>query len=759
MFKKALFKSLYFWYFIVVFSWLANFTYLIIYQGKDQGLNLIKLLTVYPIFIFITIIIWKSKDLFDGKWFKKWTIFKHRDFPSFGKNLSLSIFIASAVSLFAELMIIRLHSAYFPVFAFYKNISLFSCFLGLGIGFARVRSKIISYVMVLPLFVLQILFIDAVSSSPLGKTLLNPIPEHFTMGLGGIVSYDSAFSVYIFLTLVFAFNVICFIPLGQIVAVNMEKFKNKTASYAWNLLGSLFGILVFSIISFLSTPPTVWIIIFTLALAVLMRKSTYALLVSMIFMSITLIFITSQPVNETSLYSPYQNLKIKFGGDIIFVEANKTYFQKIADFSEKNTQGKDYLKDWADYYDTPFLVKPQAEDVLIVGSGAGNDVAAALRSGAATVDAVEIDPALVRVGRLLHPEAPYSSSKVDIIVTDARTYIKNVQKDYDLIVYGVLDSHTLLSGQSSVRLDSFVYTVEAFKEAREKLKPGGVVVLTFAGGKEVVGKKLYLMLTEAFDGKKPRAYQTKNLTFIAGEDLSKNIHSVKRSVDLSEYYDRNTIKVDMATDDWPFLYMTLKKFPVSAVILILILLSVSITMLFGLLQGYKKTFTATSFFLGAGFMLVEAKGITELALYYGTTWFVNSIVISAILILGFLANFIVMKVGKLNKALIYILLIGTLFAGYYLGYDNSILYMGQLGKIIFTFLITLPIFFSGLAFSMEIKTARSISVVLFSNLIGAMVGGFLEYNSMYFGYKFLYLIAAVVYLFAFISDKVSKNSG
>lgn len=738
---------------------MVNFTYLIYHQSKDQNFNIIKLLAVYPLFILIVTIIWKSSDLFKGKLFDELLNFRKKNFKLLGKSLSIAIFIFSAISLFAELMIIRLHSMYFPVFAFYKNISLFSCFLGLGIGFSRLKQKITLYILTLPLFVLQILFVDAVSNSPLEKTLLNPIPEHFTMGLGGIINFGSAFSIYVFLTLIFVFNVICFIPLGQVVAVNMEKYKNKTASYAWNLLGSLFGILVFSILSFLSTPPSVWIIVFALSLLIFMRKSAYALLVSILFLCMTLIFIFPQSISEVSVYSPYQNLKLSFNDNIIFVEANKTYFQKIADLRKENIQGKDFLKNWADYYNIPFLVKPQAQDVLIVGSGVGNDVAAALRNGAANIDAVEIDPTLVKIGKLLHPESPYQSPKVKIIITDARTYIKNTQKKYDLIVYGVLDSHTLLSGQSSIRLDSFVYTVEAFKEAREKLKPEGVVVLTFAGGKEIVGQKLYLMLIEAFGDQKPKAYQTKNLTFIAGEDLSKITFPTDSTDDLSEYYKKNTIKVDKATDDWPFLYMISRQLPASAVVLILILLLVSLALLTSLLQGYKIRFTVTGFLLGAGFMLIEAKGITELALFYGTTWFVNSIVISAILILGFFANFIVMRVRKLNKALVYSLLIGSLFAGYILSHYNNMLFLGLLGKIILTFLITLPIFFSGLAFSLEIKSSSSISIVLFSNLVGAMVGGFLEYSSMYFGYEFLYIIAVVIYLFAFISGKVSKNSG
>jgi hypothetical protein len=62
-----------------------------------------------------------------------------------------------------------------------------------------------------------------------------------------------------------------------------------------------------------------------------------------------------------------------------------------------------------------------------------------------------------------------------------------------------------------------------------------------------------------------------------------------------------------------------------------------------------------------------------------------------------------------------------------------------------TTVLTLPLFFAGFAFSNELRKASSVSIALSSNLLGAMLGGFLEYNSMYFGYRALYLIALLAY--------------
>jgi spermidine synthase len=118
--------------------------------------------------------------------------------------------------------------------------------------------------------------------------------------------------------------------------------------------------------------------------------------------------------------------------------------------------------------------------VAIVGAGTGNDVAAALRSGAEHVEAIEIDPAIQLTGKLSHPEKPYSDARVHAVVNDARSFLRTTEQTFDLVVYGMLDSHTLLSQGSSVRLDSFVYTVEGLREARTRLKPDGVLSLSFS---------------------------------------------------------------------------------------------------------------------------------------------------------------------------------------------------------------------------------------------------------------------------------------
>jgi hypothetical protein len=84
------------------------------------------------------------------------------------------------------------------------------------------------------------------------------------------------------------------------------------------------------------------------------------------------------------------------------------------------------------------------------------------------------------------------------------------------------------------------------------------------------------------------------------------------------------------------------------------------------------------------------------------------------------------------------------------------------GKLAAVALLTSPMFFSGIVFSTLLAKTKNISGVMAMNLLGAMTGGLLEYNSMYFGFRFLYLLAIFVYVLSissfFLSKKISRVS-
>jgi hypothetical protein len=166
-------------------------------------------------------------------------------------------------------------------------------------------------------------------------------------------------------------------------------------------------------------------------------------------------------------------------------------------------------------------------------------------------------------------------------------------------------------------------------------------------------------------------------------------------------------------------------------------------------------FSVPCFLLGAGFMLLETKAITELALFYGSTWVVVGVVIAAILVMAFLANLLLVRVGSVPPALAYGLLLLSLALSLAFAYGAGPAASGASalgGRAARTVVITLPLFFAGLAFSTELKRSRSVGVALSSNLLGAMLGGCLEYNALYFGYRSLYVLALVIYGLALVAS-------
>lgn len=676
-----------------------------------------------------------------------------------GQNLNLWIMLAAAVTLYVELMIIRLHGSYFQLFAYFKNISLFSCFLGLGIGYARSTKKHVAMPLVMPFMAATIVAFLFVRNN-LDKMLLqNPISEQWSLGLWSATGIIPIFTVYGFIILVFFANTLLFVPLGHLAGRLMSR-QQKLVAYSWNLVGSLLGILVFTGLSFLWSSPTAWVAVALIGLYPFLRHHAASSIAAVTSSAIAFVALSLPwKPTEVDIFSPYQILTVEMTNRAHpVIKTSNAYFQKLLDLSAAMKNRNPETKAIADYYELPYaFISPT--NVMVVGAGTGNDVAAALRRGAHSIDAVEIDPTIILLGKKLHPEQPYSDARVRVHENDARAFIKKTDLKYDLIVYGLLDSHTLLSGRSGgIRLDSYIYTVEALKEARDKLTDRGVLVLSFSILGQELGHKIFLMLEKAFEGQKPLVYRTAydgGLTFVSAR--GDTIPSVKNAdyevINItSDYDDSVKTRVDVSTDDWPYFYMPLRKYPISYLTMVSILIVLSCSYILKLVPGSGAGFSFPCFFLGAGFMLVEAKGITELALVFGSTWVVISIVIVFILCMAFLANYLVLRGGSLSRPINYAAIAGALLLGWGLTHFGGEISINWFSRLFYSVLLTLPLFFSGFAFSSEVKRSSAITVALSSNIMGAMLGGFLEYNSMYFGFRFLYVLAFLMYLLAFITS-------
>jgi SAM-dependent methyltransferase len=398
-------------------------------------------------------------------------------------------------------------------------------------------------------------------------------------------------------------------------------------------------------------------------------------------------------------------------------------------------------------YDLAYKLASHAGRVLVVGAGTGNDVAAALRHGASHVDAVEIDPVILELGRKFHPERPYDSARVTQYVDDARAFFRKSNQKYDLIVFGYLDSHTLLTSMSSVRLDNYVYTLESFRAARHLLAENGTLVLGFSSGKSFLGDRMFATLSEAF-GSPPRAYFTgageTGVVYVEGANIQAD--AITDFPDISAEFQTRRSITSIATDHWPFLYLRTRTIPASILIVLVLFLYIAVGTVRRKiplsLQGGPEDLHL--FFLGAGFMLLETKGVTELSLLFGSTWVVNAVVIAAFLFMGLLANGLV-AFRPISRRLAYGGLFVFLIAGMIVPY--SILgALPTLEKIVAAgILVGLPVFFSGLVFSGSFRDYGRPARGLGINLLGAVVGGVLENLVMVGGTPILGVLAIALY--------------
>lgn len=681
--------------------------------------------------------------------------------------VDLAIAAAAGMSLLLELSVIRWQSSVFPFFAFYTNFGLLACFAGLGLGYALASRERIPMAAVLPLLGWQFgsLIILRETLQPWQSQVLSSIPvvEQTSMGLLNTRTIEHGLAIYFFLGTVFLTTALTFLPIGQLCGRLMSRRPHLQA-YGMNLLGSLIGVVTMFMASALWMPPIIW---FALSFSVILLLSAWRprLQALGILSAMAAIVILAFPVlpQWKRIYSPYQMLELGFGTNgTMVIRAAGHYYQRVHDFSTPAFLDDSATARVRAYYDLPYRLGAVPADVAVVGAGAGNDVAAALRAGVGHVHAIEIDPAIMSLGGAGHPERPYTDGRVTAVLADARSFLRNTPRTFDLIVYGLLDSHTLLSQQSSVRLDSFVYTVEGFREARARLNPGGRLVMSFAIINPGLGRKIREMLRLAFDGAEPVVIASEYdgaATFMQNKEGTLALDDSLVSASGFEVTERYQVgeAVDPSTDDWPFFYMPHRVYPVSYLAMLATVLLVVVALVRGFVRERPRATEGSFFLLGAGFMLVETKAITELGLLYGSTWRVIGVAITGILFMAYLANFAVERFRLQRPQAAFALLLLALGAGWIVVGGGGLPSTGA-GRLSAVLLLTLPMFFSGIVFSTLLAGRVAISRIMAANLVGAMVGGLLEYNSMYFGFRFLYLLAIGFYAAAFVAWYLTRRA-
>ena len=716
---------------------------------------------------------------------------KRRGQPFFGNVVSVAqswslfeLLVASFLTLFAELAFIRWIAVEIRVFAYFKNLALLLCFVGFGLGCAlagrasRWSSAVISF-----LGLVLIVRLPLTNGSVL---------EHLSQNLGAasdveIWATGDSWNWARFLlgallaSALFLLIVYIFVPLGQLVSRQMNLAPRALVAYSWNLLGSLAGVLAFLEVSRLMLPPSFWLSVILVGFALL--QSTHkdrALVASLILPLVLLLHVPldplfSQSVVPTVIWTPYQQIQYfryytpdgDFWQSILSV--NHTGYQVTVNLSpEYLARHPGIMKEPQDEnpYNLAFRFAVPSPSVLVVGSGTGNDVAAALRHRSRSVDAVEIDPAILDLGRREHPERPYDSPRVSVHLTDARAFLKRSPRKYDVILFGLLDSHTQFSDYSNMRIDNFVYTEESFLEARRHLNPEGIIFVKFQVNHPWMGTRLREMLNQTF-GKPPLVmfadsnYSVGATCFVIspGTRIEDAMRADPRLADFARTHSiaHPSRPIAVTTDDWPYLYQEGRWIPRTfySIGLLVILLAIALYTQIG--EARHQLPSLFFFSMGAGFLLLETQVISRLALFFGTTWQVNGIVISAMLAALLFANFIV---ENIKRPIPRIPVLAALLIGLVLAYALPLNRMGStatIAGIIATVIFAIPVFFAGILFASEFRITASPGAALGANMLGAVAGGLLENLSLVFGMKALLLVAIALYCLAGVGLRFRKQ--
>jgi hypothetical protein len=661
--------------------------------------------------------------------------------------------LSSALMLFVELALIRWTGSNVVHLSYFSNFVLLGSFLGIGLGFLRAGSTTRR-----PFY------------SPIVLAALVVFVENFPVtvdrGQDSTVIYFTSLSTtgpptWVVLPVVFVAAAVITAGPAELVGRCFTEVPRLTA-YRYDLIGSLIGIIGFTGLSFLGAPPVWWGLVVAVLYAVLLipaSNRTGALLgvLAVGVPSVLVVgYLFDESRNPEARWSPYYKIvthEWESGGiPIVDIAANGVPHQQAIP-AEARVQ-------FEPQYALPYerSTGQDLDNVLIIGAGSGTDVAIALRNGAKHVDAVEIDPQLLQIGREKHPDQPYSDPRVTVHIDDGRAFLSRTDQKYDRILFALPDSLTLVNGASSLRLESYLFTQESFDSARDHLNPGGALAMYNYYREGWLIDRLALTAETAF-GHKP-------CVDVVGGALGQAVITTGLTpADQScgtEWAGATADTPAPATDARPFLYLFGATIPSLYLVTIGLILAVSVAAvaLVGRTRrepggprpvgAYRRMRPyADLFLLGAGFLLLQTKSIAGFALLFGTTWVVNSIVSAGVLIAVLAAVEVTRRFSTPPLKVMYAILFGGLALSWLVP-ESWLLALPVPVRLVAAVLIAfLPIFAANVVFAKRFTDTADATGAFGANLLGAMVGGCIEYLALLVGFPGLLIVAAALYAGAF----------
>ena len=735
----------------------------------------------------------------------------------------IDLFIASILVLFLELACIRWFPAHVLFLTFFTNVMLLAAFLGISVGClaASRRRSYLAWTPALLLVALGASYLIEWERQRTGSVVQvgsAVSPQLVFFGVESQPWDPSKFVVPIEAVsgVLFVLVALALVGPGQQLGRALARIPGRIDAYTVNIGGSIAGILLFTACSWWQLGPMWWFGGALAAMAYFQRRTVRVSMAAFAVTSAAILLLLSadaSPVKGPSgttreFWSPYY--RIHYAEEPRIITVNLIGHQQM--------RSRD---DLFPAYALPHLFNRDAgrapfAEVLVIGAGSGNDVSRALQWGASHVDAVEIDPVIYGLGRRDHPDRPYEDPRVTVHLGDGRNFLRSTTKQYDLIVYALVDSLVLHSSYSNIRLESYLFTTEAFTDIRRRLRPGGVFVMYNYFRHGWIVDRLDAMLEEAFGSQNPIIFNLPSRSTISPDDVmfdeftmmfAGGTRPMKEAFRRHPEYwlrrDRpgnletpngfelspadggaalppgsandtswirlaptNVIQPETAlrlpSDSWPFLYLRSPMIPalnlrgmgIMGFLAILLLLPFVRRRVGGDASAGSSGvgFLAHMFFLGAGFMLIETKAVVQMALLFGGTWMVNAVVFCAVLAMILIANLFVLSARPRSLAPFYVGLGLSLAASAAIPFDAFLGLARPLQIAGSCVLAFTPVFFAGVVFAMSFSSAVDPDRAFGANVAGAMMGGLSEYSSMLLGFQYVVLLAMGFYLFAAIAS-------
>ncbi len=354
---------------------------------------------------------------------------------------------------------------------------------------------------------------------------------------------------------------------------------------------------------------------------------------------------------------------------------------------------------------------------------------------------------LVRLGHM-HPNHPYASPRLTAHVDDGRAYLQDTSKHYNLILFALPDSLTALAGQSGIRLESYLLTEQSIEAVRAHLVPGGTFAM-YNYYAPFLESRYASTIEDAF-GRTPCAEVGPPL---GGRRLAVlTVHPAGPVPNCASFWHGSRIAA--ATDDHPFPYLPGNNIPKQYLWMIAAIFAASLLLVragggrFSRMRSYVDLA-----FMGAAFLLLETKNIVQFALLFGTTWLVNSLVFAGVLLAVYLAVETASRIRLPHPAVLYAALIASLAVTWVVPQESLVGLPIVARFFAGSALAFAPIFLANLIFAQRFSDVATSGDAFAANLLGAMVGGVLEYIALITGYRFLLIVIGVLYGLAFVTSR------